>query len=532
MGGFEAKGTTKQSNAAVGTTNNGPKIGATSGVSASPVPSSPAGGYTRTFDPDRVPWSQRLDSAVQPVAVPVPKPASDRHAAPVDTQHAPSVDGLLDPQRPSLEGVNQEIVVQAIEGIVKDIYDSVFLHELALLEVDLAKTAPPRSSPFALVLLGWVVEMVANWTIGSLGKLAAKHLFGAAAPAADSPPKGPPTPVEMTIMAFGGSRPAETTKPPAQAGSPTNEAAMAAVGTSASAKVGAALNNKVTEPRPTTAPDATATPPATAESLLGEFMKRQRSKLLEKKHDAVTTLAILESSAAGTATRDYIELDSKLRTLIGSAELIAWFRQKVTMEWLNFVARVSLGPRAAGQNTDMIGANVIDGIAAEGTDARKQWLGSEGFVEIAITVPDHVDGLHGVAIQKATVPSSFGAMTILKHGATDQSGQPYDLSTLPLYRRVWLRAQSSKLSESPAFVITPDGQIEADVSNPILAAIGSGQPTPIGDVVHVVGGHRFTDEEKQNPNAWRDRAVASTQSIIGAHRVRDVLRGASPGKLQ
>jgi len=268
-------------------------------------------------------------------------------------------------------------------------------------------------------------------------------------------------------------------------------------------------------------------------TLLDEFIWRQTLALNEMKHGATTTLALLHPRAAGSPSADFVELDGRLRTMIGSPELSAWFRHKVAMEWMNFVARILLGSRAEGQFTDMVGGNTIGGISDGGARAQNQWNGSDGMIEIWLTMPDRVDGLRGVAFARASVPSSYGAAQILKAAAAvDEQGQPYSMATLPVYRRVRLKTGASIASESPAFVITPEGRIESDVSNPVLAAIGAGHPVTIGELVHFAGGKKFDDEERKDPHAWSKRALTATQSIHGAHMVRELLAHIPPSVLR
>ncbi len=139
-----------------------------------------------------------VDDALRPVALPAPKPIVKKKGKPVRTDRAPTVDDILDPQRPSLDGASHELVLQSVERLVTDIYDKVLYDSLNWLQGSLAKTAPPPATPFALTLLGWVVEQIASWTIGSIGKIAAKEMFGKAAGsgAAALPPQ---TPIEEAV---------------------------------------------------------------------------------------------------------------------------------------------------------------------------------------------------------------------------------------------------------------------------------------------------------------------------------------------
>lgn len=469
--------------------------------------------------------TDELEDALKPVSMPAPKPTSKRKATPVKTDRAPTVEEILDPKRPSLDGVSHEIVVDSIEGIVNDLYDNVFAQRLDGLKTSLAKTAPPAPTPFALTLLGWVVEQVATWTVGSIGKLAAKELFGKA-PAAE--PTRELTPVEQAMGVRPPVNSPETAKPTA------HETAAEGLATNAAGKLGGALKTGITTPRPTTEPTAEPDRSEPGESLLVEFISQQKLRNLQKKHDAITTLKVLRASAAGAARADFVELDRKLNILLGSPKISGWFQHKVTMEWMNFLARVHLGPRATGQTTDMAGADVVDGIATAGAQARQKWTNGAGFVEITINVPDDVQGLRGLALARASIPSSFGSMVKLKDSGAEvgPDGKSLSLATLPVYRRVWLQVGSSKLGASPAFVITPDGQVEVDASNPALAAVGSGRRVRIGESVHGVGGTAMTADERADPEEWIKRVANASHAQVGAHSIVGILRAIDPGVLQ
>ena len=487
--------------------------------------------------------SEDVENAMEPAAVPAPKPKSKRKGKPVDPAHTPTPEEVLDPERPSLEGASHHDVVDSINDIVNDIYTTVLYETLEELKATLAKVPPPEEPSFALALMGWVVETITSWTIGSIGKLAstsikqrsqaAKHegtISAATEGKAAYEELAGEGMVFTPIASAAKDRSKEATAEGNDASADASSDLIGAIGAGA----GGALSKHAVKPRPTTVPQKVPSRAMPGEPLHVEFIARQKSKLLEKKNDIKTTLRLIRSSAAGKARRDLVELDDALRTLIGSADLRGWFRQKVVMEWMNFIARISLGPRAKDQGTDMPGANKIDGIAAAGPKARQQWTGADGFVEIRFTTPDVINGLKGVELQRATIPSSYGAMQTLRESgdSTDANGGAFTLATLPVYRRIWLQTGSSMLSEAPAFVITPDGNIECDVSNPVLAAIGSGGRVDVGEVVHGVGGSRLSEEERKDEGAWMRRTVGASQCLVGAHLIREKLRGISPGSLQ
>lgn len=460
-----------------------------------------------------------MDAAAQPVKAPLPKAKAGK-GAPVSADQAPTVEDVFDPQRPALDGASQDTVLAIIQQNVNDLYQEVLLGQLDDLKKDLAKTAPVPETPFAMKLLAWVVETVASSAVGYIGGFLGKELFGHAAPT-------------ETTVSIGGteSEPVVTTSTKTGPTPPPNprEKAVEKVGETGGEKAGGFLKEKMLE-RPTTAPSAEETPPAVSTgNLLDEFIVRERHMLLAKKSDIMARLMLMHEHASGRAKTDTVKLGNQLRDLIGAPALTAWFRNKVAMEWLNFVARVSLGPRAQGQFTDMLGANTLGGIADGGVEAQRQWRGADGMIEIMLNVAETVTGTKGVTLNRATIPSSYGAAQIL------QRLQGFNLGTMPVYRRVWLKTGESKLDEEPAFVITPDGAIEADVGNPVLAAIGSGKPTHVdeGGLGYTLGGNRFTDEQRKDPNAWSKRAIDSAHCTTGARMIQDaVLNGVSPQVLK
>ena len=428
----------------------------------------------------------------------------------MSTDQAPTVDDVLDPSRPALDGASQDTVLAIIQQNVNDLYQEVFLGQLTTLKGDLAKTAPVPETPFAMKLLGWVVETVASGAISYVGGFLGKELFGHEGPH------------EEATVAIGGTEPKPETAPAHN----WKEKATEKVGEAAGEGGGGPVKEKMLE-RPTTEPSAEeASPALTTGGMLDEFVIRERHVLLGKKSDILARLMLMHAHASGLAKTDTVELGNKLRDLIGAPALTAWFRNKVAMEWLNFAARVSIGPRAEGQSTDMVGANTLGGIADGGQQARQQWTGSEGMIEITLNVPDTVNGTNGISLSRASIPSSYGAAQIL------QRLQGYNLGTMPVYRRVWLKTGESKLDESPAFVITPDGNIEMDVGNPVLGAIGNGKPTPVGESTYMVGSDHFSADERKDPQAWSRRAIGSVHSTEGAHLVRNFLNGISPGVLK
>lgn len=485
----------------------------------------------------------QMDEAAQSVKSPLPKAKAGKGKQ-IAPDQAPTIADVFDPERPALEGASQSTVVAIIQQNVNDLYEYVLFGQLDALKGELSKTAPVPPTPFAMKLLGWVVEQIASYAIGYIGGFLGKELFGHEAPK------------EATegAISIGGTEAepvVSTVTKPAAAGSPPpnpKEKAVESAGEKVGEKAGGLLNEKMLE-RPTTEASAGEEGPAvTTGNLLDEFIVRERHMLLGKKGDIMARLMIMHEHASGKATADTVKLGEQLGSLIRDPKLTAWFRNKVTMEWLNFMTRVSLGPRREGQTTDLLGANVIGGVADGGVEAQRQWRGADGMIEIMLDVPETVRGTTGVKLHRASIPSSHGATLILQRlTGAGPDGHAYNMATIPVYRRIWLKTGESKLDESPAFVITPDGQVEADVGNTVLAAIGSTKRVPTGNLaldalgvgqrtVHVgeTGGAsgRITDEERKDPAAWLARGAAFAHCMTGAEMIRQLIATIPPDSIK
>lgn len=480
---------------------------------------------------------EQLDEAAKPVKAVLPK-AKEGKGKPVATDKAPTVEDVFDSERPALEGASQSTVLAIIQQNVNDLYTEVLFGQLAALKADLSKTAPVPPTPFAMKLLGWVVETIASHAIGYIGGFLGKELFSHEVPKEA-------TEVEVSIGGTEAAPEVSTAPKAAVTPAPPNphELEVKKAGETAGHKAGDFLKEKITE-RPTTEAGGEESPALTTGSLLDEFVVRERHMLLGKKSDIMARLMLMHEHAGGKATADTVELGNKLSDLIRDPKLTAWFRSKVTMEWLNFMARVSLGPRKEGQTTDLLGANAIDGVNSGGVEAQRQWRGADGMIEIMLDVPETVRGTAGVQLHRASIPSSYGAQEILQRLTGEgPDGHAYNLATIPVYRRIWLKTGESKLDESPAFVITPDGQIEADFGNTVLDAIGATKPVKTGNLaldalgvgqtsasVGETDGHsgRVTDEERRDPGAWLARGAAAVHCMTGADLIRELIAGISP----
>lgn len=495
--------------------------------------------YARAFGGEE-PTVDEEEVSFEEVDMPLPSARHSDRAVEVKTDRAPTAEQMLDPDRPDLSRANADVVKSSTQLLVDNIYQHLY-ESLGRIEKTLARTAPPPETPFALKLIGWAVENITTFAIGQIGKLAADELFKSTPIAANEPPLLPAIPrgasrqVRRKAQRDAEKARKSATKPKssesvaAEVPAPSAEHGVATkIVELGAAKGGRALGDRIASPPPPTsiAADDVQSRAAPGESLLVEFVTRQKGALLGRKVNAITMLDMIQTSAA---RHGMVALHDRLGAVLASGKLTGWFTHKVTMEWLNFVARASLGPRDAGQTTEMIGANSIGGIAAGGANARQQWVGGDGFVEITLTTPDLVHGLKGVTLQGTKIPSSVGATDVLRDigDQTAAGGAPYSLAALPVYRRVWIQTGSSKLTVAPAFVITPDGSIEADLSNPALAAIGAGRPVELGEHSHLVGG--VTKNDASDEQEWVRGLTTATSARAGAYMVCDMLRGIKPG---
>jgi hypothetical protein len=477
---------------------------------------------------------------VQAVAMPTPKIKGRKHSAARSApEHAPTLDDILAPQEPAFDKASTDMLRGSIVRVVTDLYDKVLAAELQLLKADLQKTKPPPPTPYAEKLLGFVVQEIATWALGSIGRIVAKEVFGNEAAAAEVAKAQPRSRIPRTLAEKQRQQQAQETaeavsisSPPKAVKSP-KEIRAEAVSERVAKTTGNKLNEGITE-APEAAPDVAASKShrIPGSTLLETFISLENGSLLAQKERAILMIETLMSSAAARGA-ELAELDAALLKSLESAPLRSWFHYKVTMEWLNFVARASVGARAEGQTTTMPGANEIDGVASHG--ANRIWRGAAGFVEITVRLPDRVRGLDGVSVRDVSIPSSFGAATKLKDLATipDGTGTSYSLATLPVFRRVWLKSGDSALASAPAVVIMPDGTIEFDANNPSLAAIGSMQHTRLDDTAayYMEGTRAMTEEQRSNPAEWLRRATRASQCQVGAHMIYAMLNGVSPGAI-
>ena len=263
------------------------------------------------------------------------------------------------------------------------------------------------------------------------------------------------------------------------------------------------------------------------ESLLTEFVTRTRLRLIARQHDVINTLRLVRAAAAQNQA-ELTQLDESLRDLIG-LQLVTWFRTKVTMEWMNFCAGLSLGEREAGQLTDMKHANTIGGFAENNAEATTIWRGRhEGFVDITISV-DHAANLKVV---RAFLEAGPGTLNTLRDtAAVEDANGTLTLATLPVYRRIWIKAGESALAQNPAFVITPEGAIEANYDDEVLQGIGAGR-VETGDAAMFIGHKPYSADERANPVTSVMRRANANSAMHGAEKILQLLATKTPMEIK
>lgn len=415
--------------------------------------------------------------AMKPVSLPMPRVPARSPTADVAIDRAPTDENILSPQRPSMKGVDSTVIVDSLSALVEDIYKDVLIYSLEGMTSQLAEVQPaPEESEWALKLLGAAAEIVATATLTEVGGLAARAV-GAAVPA--------------------------ISKAAADSASTLSKEGGKAAGAWFEGK----LNNKPSSP-----PQAELESPiAPGKPLVDEFVSRERNALLARKHDAVNMLRVIKASAARQNPQALEQLDDDLRDALHRGKLQQWFQQKIAMEWSNFLARLSIGPRLQGQATNMAGANAIGGWHEAGAAGIAQWRGGhDGFLEITIDVASG-----SPILSAAQVDNHPGVGSVLRYMGNEEApdGSKYTFGTLPMFRRVWLTTGSSKLESAPAFVITPEGALEVNYDDPLLAALGGAK------LPETASAYDPMPEGQRSATAWSERGVRAAHAVAGARRI-------------
>lgn len=422
-----------------------------------------------------------FDTAMKPVKMPLPK-ATAQPGVRVDPDRALTTEDIMNPARPSMDGAPRDVVVDNMSAVVDTLFKDILIRRLEAIKRELAKAPPVPNTPLALTIIGALAEVIASQAIGVIGGLVAQ--------AVGARVKGGEAPIKEGSKTIGKS-----------------------AGEYAKKRV--AAREAASEGEPTLKP--TLTPSGT---VLDEYIERCTSRLYAKRIHAIATLRLIRASATKNTT-ELARLDEQLSEMIDSEALGSWFKHKVTMEYMNLCARLSLGSPASGQATSMPGANISGGLAESGVSASKAWSGAhEGFIDVVVSVAGGAP-----SFARASLSGGPGMLGIMRDASVDldDNGQPYTLATLPVFRRVFLKYGDGPLSLSPAFVITPEGAIEANFDNAVLASLGGGPALSEGDEA-LAGRGPLVDPERKDAFATVARRAFAAQAMTGAHRVVAVLR--------
>jgi hypothetical protein len=379
-----------------------------------------------------------------PVTAPAPAPAP-KIADPVQSPRVvPTADELLHPATPDYANLDDAVLMESITHSVDTLYQ--LLRESLATTITHLKAPPPPPEPDLIAaLLQRAAQLVASFGLMWL---------------AHAVPDG--------MQASGSS----STSVNAVRDSLRNLAKDVSVSVTA---------NGSSVDKTSQAHGAWADPGAT--NLLDEYKVETEHELDAQRDGARTQVGELRVKIARAGHKDLAALASSLQSLKTDNRLFEEFAQRVVTQWLDFNARLAIHapppPKQGEPDTGaaMAGANRIGGYESAGNRGVQSWQAHDGFVHIALEVPDRIDGLAGIRLERASVSLGPEALTILK-------SMHASLVTIPTFRMIWLTNSSQgKLADTPAFVLTPEQKIEVDAGNPILASIGSGQPVDFEDAM-------------------------------------------------
>lgn len=373
---------------------------------------------------------------------PAPRPAATSSAA--TAGHAPRLptkDELLAPHAPDTANASSALLLVGIQAHLTSVFDGL-LAQLPETIKALAEPPAPPEPGVALALIGFLVETATGLVLGSLGSslaMVAKKKLG-----------------ELAVEPFKGVL---------KAGAHT-------VGGKAVAAAAGGLATGIPGNRSLPANTGGGYADPSAKTLLDEFRKRQLDRLLLARADATMTLGGVAEKLSAYAHADIEGLLLEIRGATADAKstISTEFSHQLTVGWMNLTASLALGPKGSPEAPDMPGANETDGIRGETELAA--WRGAHhGFVEVIVNLPEVLRGTLGLELSRVSVPTSPGTARMLQRMERPLMG-------IPVYRRISLvQPGQGALLQSPAVVITPEGNIETDASNEQLAAIGAGVET-------------------------------------------------------
>jgi hypothetical protein len=410
----------------------------------------------------------------------MPKAPEPKPAVAIDDR-TPTTGEILEPVRPSLQGADTYDVVDSVADVVKDLYINVLLPALEKLKPQLVEVTPPeKDDGWVLKLISMAAEAVASAVLGKVGGMAASELFGAAEAAGEA--------AEASVVQ-------EIATDASKEG-----------GKAAGKQIGGAIEEHFGPGEGEKQSNAFGGP------LVDEFLERQRDYLVVKKEDAIDRLRLLKARAAQVSGASMATLDEKLKDMLLGGDIRQWFRQKVTLEWINLVARLSLGRPPPGQATNMPGANASGGWHDAGVRSTVQWRGEhDGFIDITVAV----DASGAASFVDAQLRNRPGAAGILRSMGESKSADDPTLATVPAFRRIWVKSGDTKLDVNPAFVITPEGALEVNYDDPILAQLGGARG--------LEGASPYDAYDGRDPVARTQRAARASYTIAGAEKIMTLL---------
>jgi hypothetical protein len=331
--------------------------------------------------------------------------------------------------------------VGTAEAALEGIFDLYKMTQTAVFSA-LAEPPPPPDEEFALKILGVLAEGVAGLVLGRLGSAVVGSLT-------------------------------------AKVGSHVADAAKDVIKTYTK-EAGTAISNGVQHQgalghvRQDPVGKSIAANPA-AKTLLDQFKYMQESALVTAFTTAKVRLLLVQDAIARVDRNEIQSLAAALLEYSNTPANFSAFEAGIATGWMNFCASSSLGPKAASSPTMMPGANQPGGVAGAGVEATTVWRDAhDGFLDIDIEVPDSLYGYAGFKLATMNPTGGPGLGRMLHKLKTP-------VMALPVYRRIWLTNKATKLYSDPTIVITPEGSVEVDVSNGILAAIGEGSPRDYED---------------------------------------------------
>lgn len=197
------------------------------------------------------------------------------------------------------------------------------------------------------------------------------------------------------------------------------------------------------------------------DTLLGKYGVQQQLLLDSISATAKAQLEVFKADLLASPPDDLRALAAKLDPRMPKVASLAADQKRSTMlGWLNVCAEIAVDPDPNGV-TFMPHANEVSPHLT--AKERDTWVSEmPGFVDVFLSVPEHVDGVAGITLSQVVVNSHPGVAALLRDA-------PLALDALPVHRKIWLRL-------APAFVMTREGQLEILGEPPVLVAIGRNQP--------------------------------------------------------